>query len=188
MNGHNPAAPQKIKIAERRAMALELRKQGGSYRVIAERLRHEEGISPTYSTGQAYSDVQSELNRIATENGEKAQEVLTLDLQRLDTMLMSLWPKMLKGDYFAFDRILAVLDRRARYFNLTSPVQMNATQITAQQANVNIGGNQQVNNATFQQFTQLLQMGEADLAAVIEQQQAQLAAYSAVLTPIDQQE
>ena len=66
---------------------------------------------------------------------------------------------------------------------------MHATQINAQQANVAIGGGQQiVNNVALQQLTQILSLGEDELPDFIQQQKAQLAAYSAVLTHIDQQE
>jgi hypothetical protein len=172
------ASPTKVKIAERRRLAMQLRIQGGSYELIAERMRQEEGISKSYNAKRAQEDVIAELQAVGTENRAMAQEVLALDLQRLDTMLMTVWPKMLKGDYFAFDRVLAVLDRRARYFNLTAPQPINA--VIQASGNVAIGGTQI--NPVLQQLNQIVNVPDDELSELIQQQQAILAAYAGAVT------
>lgn len=118
MHQENPAAPVKIRAAERRYMALTLRRQGGTYREIAEQLRGVEGISKKYSPSQCYSDIITELRRINERNAEAAEEVRRLELERLDELLATYYNKACSGDYASLDRVLAIMDRRARYLDL----------------------------------------------------------------------
>lgn len=120
----NPGSPQKLKIADRRFMALTLRRQGGSYRQIARQLPEEarkRGIDigvKRYSQQTAYLDVMAELKRLNRRNGEEAAEILRLELERLDELLACYYPKAAKGDYAAAQTVFGILDRRARYLNL----------------------------------------------------------------------
>ncbi len=122
----NPAAPQKLRIAERRKMALALRIQGGSYRQIAENLKAwaasgaegSVGFPKGYSEGLAYRDVMDELKKLNAAKAEVAEEVRRLELERLDALFAVYWPKAGKGDYAALDRILEIMAARARYLNL----------------------------------------------------------------------
>jgi hypothetical protein len=61
---------------------------------------------------------------------EQADQVVALELERLDTMIRVLWPKVLGGtidgkkiapDLPAMDRVLRLMDRRARYLGLDQP-------------------------------------------------------------------
>lgn len=112
-------APQKIAIAQRRALALTLRKQGGSFRDIADALRKQPGVSAGYSPSNAYRDVRDELDRLNKQNSETAEQVRRLELERLDTLHAKLWPMALKGDFAAFDRVLSLMDRRDRYLGIS---------------------------------------------------------------------
>jgi hypothetical protein len=124
MSHENPASGRRINIEERRGVAVALRKQGASYREIAKQINSMEQYKPAdgdYSVSMAYGDVMHELKRIRAENAEEAGEALQLELDRLDTMQSKLWPNALKGDYAALDRILVIMDKRARYMNLAAP-------------------------------------------------------------------
>jgi len=118
MQQNNPASPAKVKVAERRRKALALRKQGGSYRQIADQLRKLEGISPKYSVGLAYRDVMDELKKLNAECAEEAEAIRRLELERLDELFAHYYPKAVKGDYASLDRILAIMGQRARYLDL----------------------------------------------------------------------
>ncbi|RJQ04833.1 MAG: hypothetical protein C4551_10160 [Bacillota bacterium] len=120
-NGNpNPAAPAKLRRKERQAAALALRLQGGSYRKIAETLRAKGLVPKSYHGGKAHADVMAALAEFNTQLAEEAEKVRRLELERLDVLLAALWPKASGKtvDYFAFDRVLMLMDRRARYLNL----------------------------------------------------------------------
>jgi hypothetical protein len=109
--GEDPASPRNIEAAERRARALELKKAGATYDQIATQLGYSDKSG-------AYRAVQNALSEITA---EPAKAVLRLELERLDAMLLALWPKARKGDGAAIDRVLRIQERRTRYLGLDSP-------------------------------------------------------------------
>ena len=116
-NRHTEITPDTITIAEKQRQALELRKAGATYDQIAQTLGYT-------NRGNAYHLVHDALAMITR---EQAEDVLTLELERLDGMLLALWPKAKRGDHYAVDRVLKLMERRARYIGLDAPV---STQVT----------------------------------------------------------
>jgi hypothetical protein len=53
---------------------------------------------------------------------EPAEELRTMEVARLDQMLLGLWPKAIKGDTWAVDRVLKIMERRAALLGLDAPV------------------------------------------------------------------
>ena len=47
--------------------------------------------------------------------------VRSLELARLDEMLLGLWGKASRGELQSVDRVLKILERRARYLGLDAP-------------------------------------------------------------------
>lgn len=94
---------------------MTLRKQGGTYREIAEQLRQVPGISDRYNEAQAFRDVQAELTRLREQLREEAEAVREMELQRIDELTKVLWPWAMEGDGASIDRILKLQDQRARY-------------------------------------------------------------------------
>lgn len=115
-----------IELAQRRLMALQLRRQGGSFRQIAAQMSKIEGISPDYSEAQAHRDVKAELGRINRMCRDDAEECRQLELERLGELFARLWPGALKGDLAAMDRCLAIMRRQAELegYNPTAKVQV----------------------------------------------------------------
>lgn len=114
------ADPGKAEAAtERRLQALELRKAGATYRAIGARL----GVSEA----QSYKDVQTELQRIAAESADVAADVRTLELERLDALLLALWAQAKQGNQGAVDRVLRVMERRAKLLGLDAPTKIDHT-------------------------------------------------------------
>ena len=99
--------------AERRLKALELRKAGASYRAIGAQL----GVSHQ----QAYEDIQRELTAIAKQSTEEATLLRTLDLERLDAMMLAIWQQVRQGNQGAIDRALRISERRAKLLGLDAP-------------------------------------------------------------------
>lgn len=97
----------------KRAQALELKKAGATNEQIVEA-----GIYANRGT------VSRELKKaLADITHDAAADVLKIELARLDTALMGIWGAVRNGDVFAIDRMLKIMDRRARYLGLDQPVE-----------------------------------------------------------------
>ena len=105
--------------AERRIKALELRKTGLSYRAIGDAL----GVSH----GQAYNDVMRALRQLAKKQDGIAEELRILEDQRLDDMLAPMMTQAKRGNQGAVDRVLRIMDRRARLWGLDAPQKIAPT-------------------------------------------------------------
>ena len=98
--------------AELAQKALVLRRAGATYEQIARELK-------LSNRSIAFKLVQGAIADIPR---EEAQECLSLELERLDAMLRGgLFEKARVGDLNAVDRVLRIMDRRARYLGLDSP-------------------------------------------------------------------
>jgi predicted transcriptional regulator len=105
--------------AERRAKALELRKQGMSYREIGRAL----GVSRT----AAHKYVTKELDAIRAETRASAEQLREIELERLDRYLAALEPKIVEGDDKAIATALRVMERRAKLTGLDAPQRSEVT-------------------------------------------------------------
>lgn len=101
---------------ERAAKALDLRIAGASYRQIARQL--------DISLAAAYADVQQELGRLDTLNGEKAERLRDLEARRLDMWTLALAPGIKAGDPRAIVAAVRLMERRARLFGLDAPTKI----------------------------------------------------------------
>ena len=101
-------------IAERRVLALELRKAGASYREVARRL----GVD----VHTAHADVGAELAALRETAVAEATELRALELERLDSMTSGLWSGIQDGSAAAVSAGVRVSERRARLLGLDAPV------------------------------------------------------------------
>lgn len=138
LGARSETAPRKITTRERRAKALALRKAGKSFAEIAEtpicsncghgphgdvsvcglrfcECRHSE-------TGRLYSQdsaarraVKQALQEVVT---VPAEELLALELERLDTLQQSAWVPALKGNAEQYRNVIRTMERRAKYLGL----------------------------------------------------------------------
>lgn len=102
---------RKIERAELQRQALELRKAGANYEQIANQLQ-------LSNKSVAWKLVKAGIKAIVE---EPAQDVLKLELDRLDVMLLGCWSKAKAGEEKAVDRVLRIMERRASYLGLDSP-------------------------------------------------------------------
>lgn len=107
-NDTNRTPARDINAGLRAAQALNLRKLGATYDTIAQQCSYG-------NRGTAYNAVQRELQRTLQEN---ADELRTLLAQRLDDLYRVMVAKALKGDHWAVDRCLQIIDRQDRLFNV----------------------------------------------------------------------
>jgi hypothetical protein len=108
------ATADKVTAAERQKQAMELRKAGASYSAIAERVGYA-------SESGARKAVATVLARIVAEANESAGELRAMTLERLDAMILAIWPACRRGDLGAIDRVLRIEAQRAKLLGLDAP-------------------------------------------------------------------
>ncbi|WP_433426325.1 hypothetical protein ACQP1V_42650 (plasmid) [Microtetraspora malaysiensis] len=102
---------RKVEISQRRYQAVQMRVAGVSPTVIAERLG--------YSGAAAVSkDIDRALQNAAKQEQMASEQLLKLEIDRLDRIMASLWPKVIKSDVNACEAALKVINRRATLLGL----------------------------------------------------------------------
>ena len=111
-----------MRTAELEAECLRLRREGLTHRAIAARL----GVAPA----TAYRRIRHALDEINERNVEEAASLRDLEVMRLDEMQAALWEQAVdECDTRAIDRVLRIMERRARLLGLDAPV-MRETKAT----------------------------------------------------------
>jgi hypothetical protein len=105
--------PSRVRAAQLQDRCLELRANGLSFREIARELK----VAPA----TAYKAVARGLAAVNENCREEAQELRALEALRLDQMQAALWQQATDGDVRAIDRILRIMERRARLLGLDEP-------------------------------------------------------------------
>lgn len=100
-------------VLARRIKALELRKQGFSYRTIADTI----GVN----VSTAYHDVQASMQILRDLEMSKAEDVRGIELERLDRLLLAVWGNATDGDDRAVRAALSIMERRSRLLGLDAP-------------------------------------------------------------------
>lgn len=103
-------AASRIRAAERAACIMELRRAGATYATIAT----EVGVTAS----RAHQVVMSLLRAAQVTAAEDASLMLALELDRLDALYAAVWAAAIEGDGPAIDRVLRVMDRRAKLLGL----------------------------------------------------------------------
>jgi hypothetical protein len=98
--------------------ALELRKSGASFEVIAAELGYQDKSGARKAV----------LRALETTLQEPAQELRTLECERLDQLLFAVWSDALEGDVRAVDRVLRIMDQRAKLLGLNAPTRVDVDQ------------------------------------------------------------
>src|SRR5215207_1245228 len=95
-------------LKAKRRKAVELRLAGVTYEQIAEQLGYASASGAFYAAKEGMEAAFQ----------EPVGEVRQLELDRLDALLLGLWPKARRGDVAAVDRVLKLMVLRARYLGL----------------------------------------------------------------------
>lgn len=108
------ASRRRIVARERRAEALKLRKAGATYAQIAEAVG--------YASAQvAHESVMVALRDLVPK--EDVEAVREMELGRLDSLWQLHWKDAAAGNREATDKLLKIMDRRARLLGLDKPQQ-----------------------------------------------------------------
>lgn len=116
-------APATMKAAERLAKALNLRRAGASYEQIA----RECGWA---SKGTAHRAITAAMAKQATETAESAEAMRAMEGERLDALQMQMWKLAMAKEtddatrMAAVDRLVRIMERRARLYGLDLPVDL----------------------------------------------------------------
>jgi hypothetical protein len=111
---------RQVESIDRKKKALEMRIAGASYEAIAQELGYR-------SRSGAYQAVMTALKRTLQ---EPANELRTLEVRRLDEMLADLWGK--RKQPLVADRILRIMERRAKLLGLDAPTKWAPTDPTGE--------------------------------------------------------
>ena len=112
-------APRKIRAAERRLRAIELRKAGASFDQIAAELGYADRSG-------AYRAVREALATLAAEQNEATAGHVALDLERLDDLLRAVWAGALAGSLGPHQQALKVLHGRWKLLGLDVPARQRS--------------------------------------------------------------
>ena len=102
---------RRVQAHDRHLQALELRKAGATYQMIADQLGYA-------SAKGAHKAVRSAMREALSEPAEAVRE---LEALRLDAALLAIWRRVTKGDDKAIDRLLGIMKRRMELFGLAAP-------------------------------------------------------------------
>ena len=126
----NATRAQIIDAAIRRNYVLEQRRGGHSYRTIAQLTIakfEKKGLPKNYDERYACDDVMSEIRRLHDLNQELAQDIVDIEVIRLDSSLSAIWSDVLNGHLGAIDRFLKISSRRADLLGLDAPAKSDFT-------------------------------------------------------------
>lgn len=115
----NATSPRALVALQRQQQAVELRRAGRSYREIARQV----GIG----VASAHRLVAAAIAEARTTVQEDVVELRALELSRLDGMLGGLWPQARRGNLGAVDRVLKIMERRAKLLGLDAPAKVART-------------------------------------------------------------
>jgi hypothetical protein len=102
---------RRLDAVEKERQALELRKAGVTFDVIAQRLGY---AHPSGAYRAVMSGIQKTLQ-------QPADELRQLELARLDAMLTGLWTGARQGNHSAVMSVLRIMERRAKLLGLDAP-------------------------------------------------------------------
>lgn len=112
--GHSKVSKQRASAQVVENQALELRRTGATYEQIAKQL----GMSET-SARRYVERAYTRLRELATET---VAEIRQMETDRLDAMLLSIWPRVQRGELRAIDRALTIHRARVKMYGLEMPL------------------------------------------------------------------
>lgn len=119
MAATNTTSKARARTLDRQRQSLELRRAGLGYEAIGAKL----GLSKS----QAHRLVVAALAEAREQVAASADDLRAEEVSRLDAMLTGLWPSARNGAVSSIDRVLKVMERRARLLGLDAPEKRELT-------------------------------------------------------------
>jgi len=108
--GRSKVSKQSADARLKERQILELRRAGATYSQIGEQLGITESVAARHAR-RAYE-------RLCAETSETTAEMRQIETERLDAMLLSIWPRVRKGELIAIDRALSIHSARSKLYGL----------------------------------------------------------------------
>ena len=108
-----------LRAEVQREQAVQLRLAGATYGQIGKQL----GCTKQ----NAYYLVSTALARTRARSDDTVEEMRALDLGRMDALLLGIWQQAATGNLLAIDRVLKILERRAKLCGLDAPTKVAPT-------------------------------------------------------------
>jgi len=118
------ATSQKITDAHRRSQAIKLRMGGATYEDI--------GASLGVTKQRAHAIVRDYMNKVEDETCEDTKTIKQLEVQRLDRLVLGLWTRATAGQVGAIDRMIKIMERRAKLLGLDGAIKVARTDPTGE--------------------------------------------------------
>jgi hypothetical protein len=128
-----PDDTSKMAKGQRAQLAFDLRRAGASYELIAEKLGY---ASPKSAEGAIRNRLKS------LYKPDDVEEVVMMELARLDALQLVAWRRAREGDLSAIDRILKIMERRSQYLGLDKKEAVHEGAVTHNTA-IFIGGSEE---------------------------------------------
>jgi len=109
----------RLTAAEKKLEIMRLRRDGCTFREIGQQLN----CTPQY----CHRVITECLEKLATEYVNTAAQLREMEAARLDAAQLAVWPKAIKGDLRAIDRVLRIMERRAKLYGLDAPQKRELT-------------------------------------------------------------
>ena len=153
----NKTSPRKVKAAERRKLAVEMRTAGKPLRVIAKEL--------SISVSAAHQAITRALAETTEITNKEAERLRAISCERLDKSLAAIWPQALRGKLGAVDRVVTIELARHRILGTAAPQQIdvnNATvvAVTVEQARERVI--KRIEETVSQRLAEKVQEGESE--------------------------
>lgn len=113
------ARARRIIGQETQAKAVEFRKRGMTFRAIAQQL----GIS----FQGVHKAVKKAMDQLKAQVYVDISTIRTMELEKLDTVEMGMWPGASKGNHNAANAILKAMERRAKMLGIDTPEKLANT-------------------------------------------------------------
>lgn len=115
---------EQLIVAQRRALAAQMRRNGATYQQIADSARYADGrrcYAEGTSKAQVYMDIKRGLAEATQTMHLEMAELRELEAQRLDDYLLRLAPGIRQGDTKSINTAIRITEVRARLFGLNEP-------------------------------------------------------------------
>lgn len=116
-----PVGLTPIQREDRRMAALEMMRGGAPLETIRAQLDY-------HTTDQAKRDLSDALISVVSASNEMSR---ALELSRLDGLVLTFWPAARRGDVQAADRILKIIETRAKLLGLYAPTRTEVVTMDA---------------------------------------------------------
>lgn len=111
MGRHTKTRAKNIVAVDKRKQVVELRRSGLGWDEIAAQTGYK-------SRGAAYTAFKEALRETIR---EPTQQLIDLEVARLDALFLAMWEPAMQGDHQATDRAIRIMERRAKLLGLDAP-------------------------------------------------------------------